>query len=189
MNFLAHSYLSPDEPLTMLGNTFGDFVKGKKMEDVNPLLKEGVLLHRRIDHYTDNHPLVKSCIEIFRPVSGRFSAVIVDMCFDYFLAKNWSKFSKVSLNEFVKVLFVKYEGNSNSLTERINKVAPIMKMHEWMLQYQTIEGLKNILTQMSARIKNKAVLQDAIPVLVKNEVQLEQLFDDFFADLVREFKA
>ena len=189
MNFLAHAYLSPNNPLVLLGNTFGDFVKGKKMEGVHPMVKEGVLLHRNIDHYTDNHKLVKKCIEIYRPVSGRFSAIIVDMSFDYFLAKNWAKYSEVNLNDFVSALFVNYEANRTSLTERINKVAPIMRMQEWMLQYQTIDGLENILKQMSGRIKNRAILQDAIPLLVKHEVELERLFTEFFEDLVQEFKA
>ncbi|MFT6747151.1 MAG: acyl carrier protein phosphodiesterase [Glaciecola sp.] len=188
MNFLAHSYLSPDEPLIMLGNTFGDFVKGKKMADVHPLVKEGVLLHRRIDHFTDQHALVKKCVDIFRPVSGRFSAIIVDMCFDYFLAKKWLQYSEVELSEYVKNLFVLYEENNLNLTERINMVAPIMKMQEWMLQYQTIEGLENILKQMSNRIKNRAILQDGIPVLIENEAALEQLFDEFFKELTAKFK-
>jgi acyl carrier protein phosphodiesterase len=187
MNFLAHAYLSPDEPLIMLGNTFGDFVKGKKMEDVHPELKKGVLLHRRIDHFTDTHQLVKKCIEIFRPVSGRFSAIIVDMTFDYFLAKNWLNYSEVSLNGFVTDLFVKYEDHRESLTEKIKMVAPIMRMQEWMLQYQTIEGLGNILKQMSNRIKNRAVLEDSIPVLIEKEVELEALFISFFSELREEF--
>ena len=189
MNFLAHSFLSPNEPLIMLGNTFVDFVKGKNMVDVHPLVKQGVLLHRRIDHFTDHHVLVKKCVDIFRPVSGRFSAIIVDMSFDYFLAKKWLQLSDVELSVYVSELFVLYENNRADLTEKINMVAPIMKMQEWMLQYQTIEGLKNILKQMSARIKNRAVLEDAIPILIKNEVALELLFDDFFAELIREFKA
>lgn len=188
MNFLAHAFLSPDNSLVMLGNTFGDFVKGKKMAEVHSEVREGVLLHRKIDHYTDNHDHVKQCIEIFRPVSGRFSAIIVDMSFDYFLAKNWSKYSEVSLADFVDALFVKYETNRDFLTERMNKVPPIMRMQKWMLQYQTIAGLENILMQMSNRIKNRAVLQEAIPVLIANESKLERLFEEFFEDLVKEFK-
>jgi acyl carrier protein phosphodiesterase len=188
MNFLAHAFLSPNEPLVLLGNTFGDFVKGKKMDTVHPLVKKGVVLHRRIDHYTDSHDLVKECVEVFRSVSGRFSAIIVDMVFDYFLAKRWSDHSSTSLTDFVNDLFVMYENSRGDLTEKINTVAPIMQMQEWMFQYQTIDGLKNILTQMSARIKNRASLQDAIPTLIEHEEKLEQLFNEFFKDLVREFK-
>ena len=187
MNFLAHAYLSPNEPLIMLGNTFGDFVKGKKMEEVHPELKKGVLLHRRIDHFTDTHDLVKKCVEIYRPVSGRFSAIIVDMTFDYFLAKNWLDYSEISLPDFVTDIFVKYEANRASLTEKINMVAPIMRMQEWMLQYQTIDGLENILKQMSNRIKNRAVLEDSIPILIKKEAELEVLFTSFFEELRQEF--
>ena len=108
----------------MLGNTFGDFVKGKKMEDVHPLVKQGVLLHRKIDHFTDQHEIVKKCVEVFRPVLGRFSAIVVDMVFDYFLAKKWLQFSQIELSKYVTELFVLYENNRINLTERCFLVAP-----------------------------------------------------------------
>lgn len=183
MNFLAHSFLSPKNDLILLGNTFGDFVKGKKMLGVNQDLVKGVWLHRFIDDFTDNHPLVKKSILVFKPYFGRFSAIIVDMAFDYFLAKNWNIYSDENFNAYVQNLFVIYEKNRPFLTDRINQVAPVMKMQQWLLKYQTIEGLTEILEQMSRRIGNRILLHQAIPIIVENEAYLRDLFDPFFKEL------
>lgn len=187
MNFLAHSFLSPNEPLVRLGNTFGDFVKGKKMEGVDDELVKGVRLHRAIDHFTDNHVLVKECVNIFKPTLGRFSSIAVDMSFDHFLSKNWATYSDQTLELYVKELFIDYESCRGSLTERINHVAPVMKMHNWIIMYRTLEGLEDILTQMSRRINNRAALQQAIPILIDNQEVLELKFEAFFKELIDEF--
>lgn len=183
MNFLAHSFLSPKNDLIRLGNTFGDFVKGKKMLGVNPDLVKGVRLHRFIDDYTDNHPLVQKAILVFKPYFGRFSGIIVDMVFDHYLAKNWKLFSNEKLEVYVQDLFVIYESNRPFLTDKINQVAPVMKMQQWLLKYQTIEGLAEILEQMSRRIGNRVLLHEAIPVIIENEVHLGELFNRFFKEL------
>jgi len=187
MNFLAHSILSPEFPLIRLGNTFGDFVKGSKMIGIHPELKLGVQLHREIDHFTDNHFLVKEVGQIFKPVLARYSGIMSDMVFDYFLAKNWSDYSDQSLKSYVTELFFEYDLCKENLTERINTVAPIMKMHDWMLQYQSIGGLVNILKQMSNRINREVRLEDAIPVLLNNEQELQMKFSLFFNELLIEF--
>ena len=56
MNYLAHVYLScADEALT-IGNFIADHVKGKAYLDYPETIQKGILLHRKIDHFTDQHP-------------------------------------------------------------------------------------------------------------------------------------
>ena len=59
MNFLAHVYLSGSNIHLAVGNLIADRVKGKNIELLAPEIQEGVLLHRAIDTYTDQHPLVR----------------------------------------------------------------------------------------------------------------------------------
>ena len=87
MNFLAHSILSPKDPLVMLGNLCGDFIKGSKFEGLNASIVEGVRLHRSIDSFTDSHQLFKEAKTIVRPHFKLFSGVVIDMFLDYFIAK------------------------------------------------------------------------------------------------------
>ena len=59
MNFLAHLLLGSQSPEQALGSMLGDFVKGPvhRLELPKPV-REGIVLHRRIDSFTDAHPLV-----------------------------------------------------------------------------------------------------------------------------------
>ena len=60
MNFLAHLYLSKSNENIIIGNFIADAVKGKKYNNYPKEIKAGILLHREIDNYTDNHPIVKN---------------------------------------------------------------------------------------------------------------------------------
>ena len=59
MNFLAHVFLSGNNENLILGNLIADSVKGKMIDLFADEVKKGILLHRMIDTYTDNHAIVK----------------------------------------------------------------------------------------------------------------------------------
>src|SRR5450432_1821563 len=92
MNFLAHLYLSGDNPQVMIGNFIGDFVKGKNLtERFDTDVAKGIALHREIDWFTDTHIVVKQSKDRLRPKYRHYAGVIVDIFYDHFLAKNWDK--------------------------------------------------------------------------------------------------
>jgi acyl carrier protein phosphodiesterase len=47
-------------------------------------IQKGIELHRNIDEFTDNHPVTKKAMEIFRPAYRLYSGPIVDILFDHF---------------------------------------------------------------------------------------------------------
>ena len=49
MNFLAHIYLSFDDPEITLGNFFADHIRGNKYKHLPNKVQKGILLHRAID--------------------------------------------------------------------------------------------------------------------------------------------
>ena len=59
MNYLAHAYLSFNEPEILVGNMISDFVKGKKRFDFSENIQKGIMLHRNIDTFTDEHEVTK----------------------------------------------------------------------------------------------------------------------------------
>ena len=58
MNYLAHFYLSNHDKNLIVGNYIADDVKGKAYLDYPLEIQKGILLHRKIDDFTDNHPIV-----------------------------------------------------------------------------------------------------------------------------------
>ena len=89
MNYLAHLYLAKDSTESMIGGILGDFVKGSGKEQYPDKIKKGIELHRKIDSYTDSHPMTQASRRLYRPPWRRFAGVIVDLCCDHFLYRHW----------------------------------------------------------------------------------------------------
>src|SRR6202008_4422095 len=100
MNFLAHAYLSFDQPEILVGNMISDFVKGKKKFDYPANIQKGIALHRFIDSFTDEHEATKEAKEVFRPAYRLYSGAFVDVVYDHFLATDENEFTEDSLLSF-----------------------------------------------------------------------------------------
>ena len=59
MNYLAHVYLSGSDKDLIIGNFIADHVKGKAYLDYPETIQKGILLHRKIDDFTDRHFCLK----------------------------------------------------------------------------------------------------------------------------------
>ena len=53
MNYLAHIYLSGNDPDLIFGNFIADAVPGKQYKNYSNRIQEGIILHREIDSFTD----------------------------------------------------------------------------------------------------------------------------------------
>ena len=86
MNYLAHAYLSFEDPEVLAGNMISDFVKGKKKYDYPPRILDGIDLHRDIDTFTDSSSITKEAAKFFKPAYGPYSLSFMDVVYDHFLA-------------------------------------------------------------------------------------------------------
>ena len=105
MNFLAHEYLSKQHKGIRVGNFLADFIRGNDLENYSEEVKLGIELHRKIDEFTDSHELVDASKKLLHPRQGKYSSVLLDIYYDYFLAKNWSKFTDQPLKEFATIVY------------------------------------------------------------------------------------
>ena len=64
MNFLAHAHLSGNNKQILIGNFIADSVKGKDFSNFPEGIKQGIILHRQIDTYTDSHRVFKRSLDI-----------------------------------------------------------------------------------------------------------------------------
>ena len=58
-----------------------------------------------------------------------------------------------------------------------------MKQNNWLLSYQSIEGIENILYQMNHRTKNRSKMQEAIVELELYYPEFKEEFTLFFSEL------
>jgi len=153
MNFLAHIYLSNDNDFIKIGNFMADGIRGNNYLDYPEEIKKGILLHRYIDTFTDANETFRISKHRLHKRYGHYSGVIVDILYDHFLAKNWTKYSDESLHSFVSRFYKSLDDNFNILTPKTQRILPIMKEQNWLESYATIEGISQILLQMDYRTK------------------------------------
>ncbi|MCW1148575.1 acyl carrier protein phosphodiesterase [Flavobacterium lacisediminis] len=184
MNYLAHIYLSGTNDLLKIGNFLADSIKGHDYEKFDSEIKKGILLHRHIDSFTDMHPIYRQSKHRLHEKYGHYSGVIMDILYDHFLAKNWSKFSDEKLDDYADNFYQLLQDNYDILTERIKGMMPYMIARNWFVSYATIAGLEMILFQMDYKTKHRANMQEAIVELQDFYTEFESEFFLFFEELI-----
>ena len=183
MNFLAHIYLSGDSDLIKIGNFMADGVHGNKHLELHSEIQKGIILHRTIDTFTDAHPVFRQSTKRLHANYHHFSGVIVDVFYDHFLAKNWSLYSDEKLEDYVDNFYNSLHTNQDLLTEKAQMMKPYMIQQNWLLSYQTIEGIEKILSQMDNRIKRESNMRFSVHQLRLFYKEFEDDFTIFFEDL------
>lgn len=183
MNFLAHAYLSFDQEKILVGNFAADFIKGRDLHLYEEGIQMGIMLHREIDTFTDTHPLVKAGQSYLRPKFRHYSTVISDIFFDYFLAKNWSKYSNQPLGNFASKTYDLMEQYHDQLPEDFNQLLNWMKKQNWLVAYGSQEGIQRALNGLTRRAKFDSKMNEATAVLQEKEQEFEVIFFAFFEDL------
>ena len=184
MNFLAHIYLSGNNDLIKIGNFMADGIRGKDYLKFPEQVRNGILLHRQIDTFTDAHPIYRKSKHRLHKKYGHYSGVIMDILYDHFLAKNWKIYSDEKLEQYVSNFYRLLENNKNILTEKTKSMMPYMIGQNWLLSYATIAGIENILFQMDYRTKHRANMQEAVIELGEYYAEFEEEFTLFFEELI-----
>ena len=185
MNFLAHIYLSRNNDNLKIGNFIADSIRGKKYLEYSLEIQKGIILHRHIDTFTDSHLTVKISKKRLHENYGHYSGVIVDILYDHFLAKNWSTYSDVPLDEYVKGFYELLEDNFEVLPLPVQKMLPFMTNDNWLLSYASIEGITKVLEGMNRRTKNRSKMNLAVVELQEFYVDFEKEFISFFDELIQ----
>ena len=184
MNYLAHVYLSGSNDLIKVGNFMADSVKGSQYLKYDKELQFGILLHRHIDSFTDAHPIYRQSKHRLHKKYGHYSGVIMDILYDHFLAKNWEKYSSISLPDFSKNFYEILENNLDLLPEKTTKIVPYLVAQNWFESYATITGIEKILLQMDYKTHHRVAMQEAVVELKKYYQEFENEFTLFFEELM-----
>ena len=186
MNFLAHLYLSGDNPSILIGNFIGDFVKGKNLaEKVGSEIAKGIELHREIDFFTDQHPIVTESKKRLRPKYHHYSGVIVDVFYDHFLAINWNDYHQELLPDYANSIYDLIQKNSAILPDRVNIMLPYMINSNWLVNYANTEGIHRALTGMARRTPFESKMDESISDLKENYEEFKTEFTAFFPELIQ----
>ncbi|MEZ5197849.1 MAG: ACP phosphodiesterase [Bacteroidales bacterium] len=184
MNFLAHLYLSGNDEEIITGNFIADHVKGNKIGVFSKGIQDGIRLHRRIDQYTDAHPVFLQSKSRLAGNYRLYAGVIVDMYYDHFLSANWHQYSHEPIERFTmrmyKILLRKYF----ILPPKTKGILPFMAKDNWLVGYGKLEGLKRALTGMSRRTPFDSRMENAVIDLRIDYDLYKNEFENFFPEIV-----
>lgn len=176
--------LAGPEPVSIIGNLAGDFVKGPIDESWPRELRAGIQLHRRIDTYTDTHKSVRGARRIFSPGRRRFAGVILDVAFDYFLCRHWSRFHDQARRAFIEHVYQTLSARHADLPDRLRDVAPIMIQRDWLTHCETLAGAGSVLNRIATRSHRARPLEGAVEEVEQHLPELEATFLDYFPELI-----
>lgn len=192
MNFLAHIYLSGDDDEDlMIGNFIGDCVKGRHISDYPFSLQCGILLHREIDSFTDNHPICRRSKDRFKPVVGHYAGVVNDVVYDHFLAKNWSSYHQQSLKKYAWRCYGRLLKNWFRMPGEMQRFSINFISKQRLTAYATVEGIRETLELMANGTSLPNCAAEVTGILLRDYSELESEFNQFFLDLrlhIDEFK-
>jgi acyl carrier protein phosphodiesterase len=184
MNFLAHIYLSGDDENIRLGNFIGDYIKGSNYNKFPSAVKTGILLHRKIDHFTDSHPIVLQHKILFYKRYHKYAGIITDILYDHFLAHEWYKFSDVSYDDYLEGIYEWLNSNILNIPSELRKLVPNIIHNNWFGAYKTIEGLESVLIGMSKGTSLPPENKFAIFIIQKHYHDLRHDFFRYFPELI-----
>ena len=189
MNYLAHAFLAGDDPEAIIGNLMADFVRGKveEMEHLSLGIRQGMLLHRAIDRFTDSHLVVQRSIHRLTDRWHHYAPILVDVFYDHFLAANWSRYSHEPLPVFSERVYEILRQYQELLPPPMQEAMGRMRRQNWFMAYATIEGIGLALEKLSVRIWHRservAQLDQAVADLRRHFTPLLEDFQVFFPEL------
>ena len=188
MNFLAHLLLSGSAEKVIVGNYVGDFVKGslakEKTAEWDQEFLLGLRLHRYIDYYTDDHPVVRETRKILSDRFPKVSGIIIDIYFDYFLAKNFKSYSSELLPDFAQRMYSIFRKREDMIPVDMGRMVNHMIAENWLAGYANYDGIEVTFQRMSRRTPYLKILDQATAELFGNEEIYEGKFNAFFPQLM-----
>jgi acyl carrier protein phosphodiesterase len=183
LNYLAHLFLAGTDPEMILGNFIADHVKGSDVLKYPENVQKGISMHRAIDTFTDQHPVVKQSIARLRADFRKYAGVIVDMYYDHYLSALWNEYSHTDLGSFTKTRYDILNTFQSILPARSARLLFYMEKQNWLLSYGSFDGLQQAFIGMSRRTTFESKMELAVVNLKAGYPEFGNEFRQFFPEL------
>jgi acyl carrier protein phosphodiesterase len=187
MNHLAHFFLSKNNDDLAVGNFVADFITNKELPQYTEGVRQGIMLHREIDAFTDTHPKVKESTKRLHEFHHKYSPVIVDIYYDFLLGKNWAKFQSdpsVTLSVFTQNVYELMRKRHDELPPNLRKNINRMISDDWLMRYTTLDGLHEAFKRIEKAASFPGNFGNAAKHLKDFMPAFDEEFLSFFPDLI-----
>jgi len=187
LNWLAHVFLSEPDVEFRLGNLLADLVRGDDRARMPAGFLRGAARHKAIDAFTDSHPIVRRSRARIDARHRRFSGVLVDIFYDYCLARHWAEYSTEPLAAFTAAFYAEVDAYPLPLPEAARSTLDRIVRHDLLGQYARIAGVESSLRRVSAYLTRRwgreFRLETSAQDLVAHEAEFDRDFAEFFPQL------
>ena len=184
MNHLAHALLAGTHPDHRLGAFLGDHVKGRlALDSWPPEVAAGIVLHRRIDRWSDTHPAVRALRASAPPGWRRHCGIVFDVLFDAMLVRHWETFGVGRLDRFAQALDDLLAARRSELPLRLRRFAAWAQMKRLWVRLDDPRMLAEILSLLAARHARASPLASGLELMETMEAEIERAFLRLFPDL------
>jgi len=168
----------------------GDFKPSSELHSRLPKeIQLGIENHRLVDRLTDAYQPVKSLKPLFSENRRRFSGVLTDIAFDYFLIKHWSSFAEVELQPFITQCYLGLNQSLEYMPPRMQVVIKKMTKQDWLNNYATLHGISITINGVSKRIRFENKMSGGVAEIERNYDVIEMVFLELFDHLKHEVDA
>ena len=150
MNFLAHLHLAAPDPGRMLGGVLADLLTPPEIAALPADVRDGVQLHRRIDGFTDRHPVVQRSIRRVGAKLGWFGGIVIDVYYDHLLARGWADYSPEPLRVFADRCYKLFHTAAPTLPPEGQVFADRFSAEDRLVRYGTTDGIAETLDWVRA---------------------------------------
>ncbi|QTD39386.1 acyl carrier protein phosphodiesterase [Polaribacter batillariae] len=168
----------------MIGNFIADHIRGNNYTKFSKEIQQGIFLHREIDTFTDAHKIVRKSKRRLHKRYRHYDGVIIDIFYDYFLAKNWANYSAIPLDVYTDSINKLFHKKLLELPIKSQNFIKYMIEYNILYNYQFEDGIAKVLNGMNHRTKGKSQMNLAIEDLRLLKKELEEDFTLFFKDLI-----
>jgi len=184
MNFLAHLALAGTSDDSRIGNLLGDFEKGTPhslRERLPSRIVDGIMMHRHLDRFTDDHPAFRQARSLLSKEQRRFAGISVDIFFDHFLFLHWNRYYPGSALQFatdMETLLFTHRNSLGNFAPYLNR----LQEEQWLKCLQTEEGIALTLQRVSQRSIYLGALHKSFVEFKAHSMALEDCFLRFYPD-------
>ena len=187
MNWLAHVFLSEPNVQFQLGNLLADVVRGAQRDAMSADFVRGAACHKAIDAFTDAHPVVKRSRARIGSEHRRFSGVLIDVFYDYYLARNWERYSPIALDVYTAAFYASAQAHVIELPPVARTMLERIIRYDLLGSYARVDGveraLRRISTYLESRWHKQFALDQGVRDLIAHEAELAADFHEFFPTL------
>jgi acyl carrier protein phosphodiesterase len=184
MNWLAHLFLSEPNSAFRIGNLLPDMVGQSTLSGFPPEFLRGVQQHRRIDAFTDSHPIVRRSVARVGPKFRRFSGIFVDIFYDHFLSREWPNFSAMPLPVFTHEVYACFAKHRHEIPAETYAIFERMKTENWLSTYGDLQGVATTLGRIGLRLRRPTPLAEGAVILEADYAGFAADFTAFFPELI-----